>query len=320
MSIDAVIGIDIGGTFSKYGLVDRTGKVYVEGSIKTFEHKVVDSFLKALHQAVMASINSLPESFNLKGIGIGAPNGNYYSGAIEYAPNLNWKGRIPLTGLLKEYFNLPIVLTNDANAAALGEMMYGGARNMKDFLVITLGTGLGSGIVVNGKVVYGHDGFAGEMGHITAIENGRQCACGKRGCLETYASASGIKRSVFELMADRTDASELRSIPSTELTAKMVSLAAEKSDKIALAAFDFTGRVLGRCLADAVALTSPEAIFLFGGLAKAGDLLIQPTKEYMENNLLQVFKNKVKILPSGLMNTNAAVLGSSGLIWKELLS
>jgi glucokinase len=320
MSIDAVIGIDIGGTFSKYGLVDRTGKVYVEDSIKTFEHREIHSFLETLHRAIMGSINKLPEKFNLRGIGIGAPNGNYYSGAIEYAPNLNWKGRIPLTGLLKEYFNLPIVLTNDANAAALGEMMYGGARNMKDFIVITLGTGLGSGIVVNGNVVYGHDGFAGEMGHITAVEYGRRCGCGKQGCLETYASATGIKRSVFELMANRTDESELRGISANELTAKMISQAAEKGDKIALKAFEYTGRILGRCLADAVAYTSPEAVFLFGGLAKAGDLLIKPTKESMEKNLLKVFRNKVKILPSGLMNTNAAVLGSSGLIWKELLS
>jgi len=318
MSKETVIGIDIGGTFSKYGLVDKTGFVYMEGSIKTFEHKDVNSFLKALHSSITKSLKMLNETFEIKGIGIGAPNGNYYDGSIEYAPNLRWKGKIPLARLLQEYFNVPVVLTNDANAAALGEMMYGSAKNMDHFIVITLGTGLGSGIVVDGKVVYGHDGFAGEMGHIIAVENGRQCGCGQKGCLETYASATGIKRTVFELFATMNEDSELRSVSYNDLTADMITRAADKGDVVALKAFDYTAKILGKKLADAVAFTSPEAFFLFGGLANAGDYLFKPTKKYMEENLLLVFRNKVKILPSGLMNTNAAVLGASGLIWKEL--
>ena len=317
--METVIGIDIGGTYTKYGLVDKAGRVYAENSINTYGHKDINSFLKALHKAITDSSCTLKNKPEIRGIGIGAPNGNYYNGTIEYAPNLNWKGKIPLAAMLGEYFRVPVVLTNDANAAALGEMMYGSARNMEDFIVITLGTGLGSGIVVNGKVVYGHDGFAGEMGHITAVENGRQCGCGRKGCLETYASASGIKRTVYELLANRTEDSELRSVPGKDLTAKMIAQAAEGRDKIALKAFDFTGRILGRCLADAVAYTSPEAIFLFGGLANSGDLLFKPVREYLEKNLLPIFRNKVKVLPSGLMNTNAAVLGAASLIWKELL-
>ena len=318
MNKEAVIGIDIGGTSSKYGLVDRSGVVYTEGSIKTYEYKDVNSFLKALHSAILKSVNELGDSFEIKGIGIGAPNGNYYNGSIEFAPNLRWKGKIPLAELLHDYFNVPVVLTNDANAAALGEMMYGSAKNMDHFIVITLGTGLGSGIVVDGQVVYGHDGFAGEMGHITAVENGRICGCGRKGCLETYASASGIKRTVFELFATMNEDSELRAVSFNDLTADMITRAADKGDIIALKAFDYTAEILGKKLADAVAFTSPEAFFLFGGLANAGDYLFKPTRRYMEENLLQVFRNKVKILPSGLMNTNAAVLGASGLIWKEL--
>lgn len=317
--METVIGIDIGGTYTKYGLVDQAGRVYAENSISTHEHKDINSFLKVLHKAIMGSSEILKDDLKIRGIGIGAPNGNYYTGTIEYAPNLNWKGKIPLADMLGEYFNVPVVLTNDANAAALGEMMYGSARNMEHFIVVTLGTGLGSGIVVNGNVVYGHDGFAGEMGHITAVENGRQCGCGRKGCLETYASATGIRRTVYELLANRTEDSELRSIAGNELTAKMIAQEAGKGDKIALKAFDLTGRTLGRCLADAVAYTSPEAIFLFGGLAKAGNLLFKPVREYLEKNLLPIFRNKVKVLPSGLMDTNAAVLGAASLIWKELL-
>jgi len=318
MKKEVVIGIDIGGTFSKYGLVDKAGIVYMEGSIKTYEHKDVHSFLKALYNIIHKSVKEHHDTFEIKGIGIGAPNGNYYNGSIEFAPNLPWKGKIPLAEILHEYFKVPVVLTNDANAAALGEMIYGGAKNMNHFIVITLGTGLGSGIVVDGKVVYGHDGFAGEMGHINAVENGRQCGCGLKGCLETYASASGIKRTVFELFATMNEDSELRAVSYNDLTADMITRAAEKGDIIALKAFDFTAEILGKKLADAVAFTSPEAFFIFGGLANAGDYLFKPARKYMEDNLLQVFRNKVKILPSGLMNTNAAVLGASGLIWKEL--
>jgi len=314
-----VAGIDIGGTFTKLGIVDREGKVYADTSISTDTHKEIDTFLEHLAVAVRELLREHEGKMELEGIGIGAPNGNYYRGVIEYAPNLNWKGMIPFVEMFKTHFDIPIVLTNDANAAALGEMMYGGARNMTDFIVITLGTGLGSGIVVNGKVVYGHDGFAGEMGHVNVVENGRQCGCGKLGCLEAYVSATGIVRTVYELLAFHTEDSDLRKIPFEKLTAKDISDAASRGDFIALKAFDMTGKTLGRILADVVALFSPEAIFLFGGLSNAGDYIFKPVKANMEENLLSIYKDKVKILPSGLTETNAAVLGSAGLIWKEIL-
>jgi glucokinase len=314
-----VAGIDIGGTFTKLGIVDQEGKVYAETSISTDTHEDIDIYMEHLARAVRKLLGDQEGKLELAGIGIGAPNGNYYRGVIEYAPNLNWKGMIPFVEMFKAHFDIPIVLTNDANAAALGEMMYGGARDMTDFIVITLGTGLGSGIVVNGKVVYGHDGFAGEMGHVTVVENGRQCGCGKKGCLETYVSATGIVRTVYELLALRIDDSQLRKIPFEKLTAKDISDAASQADRIAMKAFDVTGKTLGRTLADVVALFSPEAIFLFGGLSNAGDHIFKPVKAYMEKNLLSIYRDKVKILPSGLTETNAAVLGSAGLIWKEIL-
>jgi glucokinase len=319
MAREVVIGIDIGATYTKYGIVDRKGDCFLDGSVNTYGHPDVNSFLDDLFDTIKKTIESSRAELNIMGIGVGAPNGNYYSGAVEYAPNLNWKGVIPLASLIKRYFDIPVAVTNDANAAALGEMMYGGAGNMKDFIVITLGTGLGSGIVVNGNVVYGHDGFAGELGHIVAVDNGRQCACGKRGCLETYASATGIKRTVFELLADFTDNSDLRKISFDDLTSKMIYEAALKNDRIALKAFEITGEILGKNLANAIAFSSPEAIFLFGGLAAAGDFIFSPTREHMEKNLLKIFQNKVKLLPSGLQDKNAAVLGAAGLIWKELL-
>ncbi len=314
-----VAGIDIGATFTKLGIVDKEGKVYGETSISTVSHKDLDGYLEELARAVRKLLKEQDGLLELAGIGIGAPNGNYYRGVIEYAPNLNWKGMIPFVEMFKPHFDIPIVLTNDANAAALGEMMYGGARNMTDFIVITLGTGLGSGIVVNGKVVYGHDGLAGEMGHINVVENGRQCGCGRKGCLEAYVSATGIVRTVYELLAMCTDDSKLRNIPFEKLTAKDISEAANQADPIAMKAFDVTGKTLGMTLADIVALFSPEAIFLFGGLTNAGDHIFKPVKAYMEKNLLKIYQDKVKILPSGLTETNAAVLGSAGLIWKEIL-
>jgi len=314
-----VAGIDIGGTFTKLGIVDQEGKVYAETSISTDTHKDIDTYMVDLARAVRKLLREQEGKQELAGIGIGAPNGNYYRGVIEYAPNLNWKGMIPFVEMFKTHFDIPIVLTNDANAAALGEMMYGGARNMTDFIVITLGTGLGSGIVVNGEVVYGHDGFAGEMGHVSVVENGRQCGCGKKGCLEAYVSATGIVRTVYELLALYTDDSQLRKIPFEKLTAKDISDAASQADPIAMKAFDVTGKTLGRTLADVVALFSPEAIFLFGGLSNAGDHIFKPAKAYMEENLLSIYRDKVKILPSGLTETNAAVLGSAGLIWKEIM-
>ncbi len=314
---EVVVGVDIGGTFTKFGFVDQEGKCLLEDSICTTNSQKVEDFLAELHLAIENHLEKLPD-VKIIGIGIGAPNGNYYNGTIEFAPNLSWKGIVPLVDLFNKYYNVPIVLTNDANAAAIGEMIYGGAKGMKNFIEITLGTGLGSGIVVNGEMVYGHDGFAGELGHVMAKYNGRLCGCGKRGCLETYASATGIKRTVYKLLADNIVESMLRAIPYDQLTAEMITQAAQQGDKIALEAFEYTGNILGMKLADSVAHTSPEAIFLFGGLAKAGNFILNPTRKYMEENLLPIYKNKIKILPSGLQEVNAAVLGASALVWKEM--
>ncbi|MBN2350391.1 MAG: ROK family protein [Bacteroidales bacterium] len=316
---EVVLGIDIGGTYTKFGIVDRDGNCLQESFTSTSKYLGFDAYWENLHSEIEESFLHLKEKVTLKGIGIGAPNGNYYRGTIEFAPNLNWKGVIHVTDTLKNYYkDIPVVLTNDANAAAYGEMIYGGAKNMKDFIVITLGTGLGSGIVVNGELVYGHDGFAGELGHVNVKLRGRECGCGRKGCLETYVSATGIKRTVFRLMGERIVDSELRNISFNDLTSKMISEAALKGDEIALAAFEFTGRILGAKLADTVAHTSPEAIFLFGGLAQAKDLILLPTKKYMEENLLPIFSNKVNIYLSALQETNAAILGASALAWKEL--
>ena len=312
-------GIDIGGTFTKIGIVDKEGIVYAEDSIPSDTHSDISLYLDELESAVRSLFKNSEQKLELQAIGIGAPNANYYSGSIEFAPNLNWKGIIPLAELIHKRFPVPVAITNDANAAAIGEMMYGDAVNMKNFIVITLGTGLGSGIVVNGGLVYGHDGFAGEMGHVNVSEDGRHCGCGRKGCLETYVSATGIKRTVYELLARRNEDSELRAIPFEKLTSKLISKAADRGDIIAKKAFDRTGKALGRSLADVVALFSPEAIFLLGGLAKAGDHLFKPAKQYMESHLLDVFKDKVQIRPSALKKGNAAVLGAAGLAWKEIL-
>ncbi|MBA7633748.1 Glucokinase [subsurface metagenome] len=316
---DYVIGIDIGGTFTKYGIVDKDGHCLKENFISTDKYTDFDVYLENLNTEIEETISTLGNPVAIKAIGIGAPNGNYYRGTIENAPNLNWKGTIQFVEKLREYYPvIPIVLTNDANAAALGEMIYGGAKNMKNFIVITLGTGLGSGIVVDGNLVYGHDGFAGELGHMNVKHRGRDCGCGKKGCLEAYVSATGIKRTVFKIMTERVIESELRNISFEDLTSKMISEAAKKGDQIAIEAFELTGRILGVKLADAITCTSPEAIFLFGGLAKAGDLLLKPTKQYMEKNLFPVYRGKVKLLLSDLTETNAAILGASALAWKEL--
>lgn len=314
-----VAGIDIGGTFTKIGIVDQAGKVYADESIGTDSQSHIDKYLNDLEACVGRLLDESDENLKLTGIGIGAPNGNYYSGSIEKAPNLDWGDMVPMASLISDRFEVPTALTNDANAAALGEMIYGSATEMKNFIVITLGTGLGSGIVLNGNVVYGHDGFAGELGHVNVVPDGRHCKCGLKGCLETYVSATGIKRTVFELLARRNDPSELRDIPFEVLTAKDISESAERGDIIAIKAFGRTGRTLGRNLADVVALFSPRAIFLLGGLANAGDLILNPVREHMEKNLLFHFKGKVQILPSGLSKGNAAVLGAAGLAWKELM-
>ncbi|MFW6327230.1 MAG: ROK family protein [Bacteroidota bacterium] len=314
----AVIGIDIGGTFTKYGIVDKEGRSYGEDKLHTDKHADINDYLKELFDGVEKLQSGIQSDLEIKGIGIGAPNGNYYRGTIEQAPNLRWKGTVHLTDLMKEHYNLPVVLTNDANAAALGEMIFGAAKNMREFIVITLGTGLGSGIVVNGEVVYGHDGFAGELGHTIVKLQGRQCGCGRRGCLETYVSATGIKRTVFKLLSEYTGKSELRTYSFDDLEASMISKLANEGDPIALRAFDFTAEILASKLADAVAHTSPEAIFLFGGLANAGDLLFVPVRKHFEERLLKIYTGKIKILPSGLKDKNAAIMGASALIWNEL--
>jgi glucokinase len=316
---DAVIGIDIGGTYTKYGIVDREGNCLAESFTNTATHSNFDDYLRDLHAAISTSMQFLRGQVEIKGVGIGAPNGNYYQGSIENAVNLNWRGIIPVAEKVKHYYpGLPVALTNDANAAAIGEMVFGGAKNMKDFVVITLGTGLGSGIVVGGTLVYGHDGFAGELGHVIAQPNGRDCACGRKGCLETYASASGIRRTVYWLLSERMTDSDLRGICFNNLTAKMISEAALRGDKIALEAFDYTGLMLGSKLADTVSHISPEAIFLLGGLANSRDLIINPTKKHMEESLLPIFRNKVKILLSSLPDMNAGLLGAGALAWNEL--
>ena len=313
-----VIGVDIGGTFTKFGIVDREGNVLIEGSIPTDTFDNVIDFQKYLFDEIQKAILPVKNDIEIKGAGFGAPNGNYYKGTIEFAPNLKWKGVIHFAELFKKHINVPIVLSNDANAAAIGEGLYGGAKGLKDYIVITLGTGLGSGIVSNGELIYGFDGFAGELGHTIVEPNGRMCGCGRHGCLETYCSASGIKRTAYKLMCDMTEDSELRQFNYYELTSEKIFDAAKRNDPVALKAFEFTGYMLGAKLADAVAITTPEAIFLFGGLAKAGDVLFEPTIKSFEENLLSIFKNKIKILPSGLQDKNIAVLGASALIWKEL--
>lgn len=311
---ELTIGIDIGGTNTVIGLIDFSGNIVSENAIETSKYPEVDDYVKELSIAINQCLKNVTEQYILKGIGIGAPNGNFYKGTIEFAPNLNWKGVVPLVELLKKYFDVPMALTNDANAAAMGEMIYGKARNLKDFIVITLGTGLGSGIVVDGKLVYGHDGFAGELGHTIYDPEGRLCGCGRKGCLETYASATGIKKTVIELLQKSTENSLLRVLSNEELNSKKIYEAAVKGDKIALEAFDFTARVLGLKLADSIAYTSPEAIFLFGGLALSGDYILKPTKKYMEEYLLKIYKGKVRLEISGLMGKNAAVLGAAALI------
>jgi glucokinase len=313
MSKQLVAGIDIGGTNSVFGLVDRKGNCIAKGSIPTAQLKTAESLVKEISRA----IKGFSEGYEVLGAGIGAPSANYHNGSIEHAANLQWKGIVPLARMFQRMMKIPVVLTNDANAGALGEMIFGGAKNMKDFIFITLGTGLGSGIVVDGRVVYGHDGFAGEIGHTCAIPGGRACGCGRKGCLETYVSATGIKRTINEwIEAGKT--TSLAKFPAKDISAERIYNEALNGDQVAREAFEFTGEILGRVLADSVAYTSPEAIFLFGGLANAGDLIFKPTIEHFEANLLRLYQGKVKILQSGLFENNAAILGAAALIWDEL--
>jgi glucokinase len=311
------IGIDIGGTGTKFGVVDRDGNVLFSGEISTKKHAEVGTFIDEMYNALSVLIEKAGGVGRMKGIGVGAPNGNYYTGTIEYAPNLPWKGVIPMSKLMESKFKLPVTLTNDANAAAIGEAMYGAAKGMKDFIMITLGTGVGSGIVANGKLIYGHDGFAGELGHTIIIPDGRMHpGTGKKGSLESYASATGVRYTALELLEGTDEKSELRNIPKDELDSKKVYEAAIKGDELARHVYEYTGRILGLALANAVMFSSPEAIVLFGGLTKAGDLILKPTREHMEANLIQVFQNKVKILISHLRESDAAILGASALVWE----
>ena len=311
------IGIDIGGTNTKFGIVDRDGNVLFSGKISTTDHPEIETFIDELYNELSLLITKSGGTGRIKGIGIGAPNGNYYTGNIEYAANLVWQGIVPLSKLVEAKFKLPVVVTNDANAAAIGEMMYGAAKDMNDFIMITLGTGVGSGIVANGKLIYGHDGFAGELGHTIVIPDGRlHEGTGKKGSLESYASATGVRFTALEILEKRKEPSLLRKVPKDKLDSKAVYEAAIEGDKLALEIFDFTGRILGLALANAVMFSSPQAIILFGGLTKAGDLILKPTKKHMEENLIKVFENKVKILVSHLKEADAAILGASALVWE----
>ena len=310
------IGIDIGGTGTKFGIVDRVGNVLFSSEISTRKHSDVNSFIDELYTELSKLIDNVGGIGRIKGIGVGAPNGNYYTGTIEYAPNLPWKGIIPLARMMEDKFKIPVVLTNDANAAAIGEMMYGAAQGMKDFIMITLGTGVGSGIVANGKLIYGHDGFAGELGHTIIIPDGRlHTGTGKKGSLESYASATGVAQSAMEILKTTDRPSILREIPIEKITSKDVFEAAQKDDEVAKEVFEFTGKILGMSLANFVMFSSPEAIILFGGLTKAGDLILKPTRAHMEANVIEIFENKVKILLSHLKESDAAILGASALMW-----
>lgn len=312
-----VIGMDMGGTNTVFGVVDARGNVISKSAIKTGTHSDVNLYINDLYDELSKLIDIAGGISKFKGIGIGAPNGNYYTGNIEYAPNLPWKGVVPFAKLVSDKFGIPAALTNDANAAAVGEMTYGAARGMKNFIMITLGTGVGSGIIIDGKVVYGHDGFAGELGHVTAIrENGRLCGCGKHGCLETYCSATGVARSAREILSITNKESILRNIPLDSITSKDVFDAAMNNDEVAKEIFAFTGKILGQSLADFVAFSSPEAIVIFGGLSKAGDLLLQPVREHMDANLLPLWRNKIKLMFSELKEADAAILGASALGWE----
>lgn len=312
-----VIGMDMGGTNTVFGVVDARGTVLSKSAIKTGAHTDVNLYIQDLYDELIKLIEAAGGVDKFKGIGIGAPNGNFYTGNIEFAPNLPWKGVVPFAKLMTEKFGVPAALTNDANAAAIGEMTYGAARGMKNFIMITLGTGVGSGIVIDGKLVYGHDGFAGELGHTNAVrENGRLCGCGKHGCLETYASATGVARSAREILGSSTTESILRNIPVDSITSKDVYDAAIEGDVVAKEIFDYTGKILGQSLADFVAFSAPEAIVLFGGLSKAGDLIMNPIRENMEANLLPLWKGKIKLLFSELKEADAAILGASALAWE----
>ncbi|MDI9338384.1 MAG: ROK family protein [Alphaproteobacteria bacterium] len=316
MSKDYAIGIDIGGTGTKFGIVDKMGNVIYSDSVSTTHVTSPEQLIKVIYDNLQPSIISHGGINNFVGVGLGAPNGNVYTGTVEWAPNLPWKGIIPLAKIVKSQFKIKSLLTNDANAAAIGEMQYGAAKGMKDFVMITLGTGVGSGFVVNGQLVYGHDGFAGEFGHTIIFPDGRlHQGTGIKGSLESYCSATGVRITTLEKLESTNKPSLLRAIPEDDLDAKAVYEAAKKGDAIAIEVFNTTGEILGLGLANIIMITSPEAIILFGGLAQAGDFLLKPLRKTLEAHLLPIFQNKVKILLSHLKSSDAAILGASALVW-----
>jgi len=312
------IGIDIGGTTTKFGIVNRKGEIIMQDRIPSNEHEVAEDFIGDLYKKLKPMIDSIGGNENFVGIGMGAPNGNFYSGTIEYAPNLKWKGIIPIADLMYKKFSLHTKLTNDANAAAMGEYIFGCTKGIKHFITITLGTGVGSGIVIDGKIVLGHDGFAGELGHTIIRPGGRQHkGTGAFGSLEAYASATGVRETAIELLTQYPEQeSLLRNYTINKLTSEAVFDCAMQGDNIANEIFEFTGQILGESLANFIMFSSPEAIVLFGGLTKAGDLLLKPTRKAMEANLLPIFQNKVKLLFSELKEADAAILGASSLVWE----
>ncbi len=315
---EVVTGIDIGGTNTVLGLVDRDGNILAGDSLLTGSYPDVADFVKAIADSVK-KMKQKAGDVEIKGIGIGAPNGNYYKGTIEQATNLVWRGVIPIADMIEKETSIKVVLTNDANAAAMGEMIFGAAKGMKDFIVLTLGTGLGSGIVVNGQMVYGHTGFAGELGHMVIVPNGRACGCGSHGCLETYASATGLVRTVLLLMSEMRDNTPLRNIPPAQLTSKMIAEEAAKNDPVALKAFDYTAEKLAIGIANSVIFSSPQAVFLFGGLVNAGELLFKPLRQYIDKYVMPWYRGRFEVLPSGIKEANAAVLGAAALAWNEIL-
>ncbi len=314
-----VLGIDIGGTNTVFGIVDARGSVIASGAIKTAKHPVFEDYIDEIYVEATRLIEANDAVGKIGGIGVGAPNANYYTGKIIDAANLIWKGELDIAAQLEAKFGIPVAITNDANAAAIGEMTYGAARGMRDFIMITLGTGVGSGVVANGQMIYGADGLAGELGHCIVRRGGRPCGCGRCGCLETYTSATGVKRSALEFLeASPNVPSLLRNIPSADLTSKDVYDAAVQGDEIAKNVFEFTGRVLGESLADFAAFSSPEAFVIFGGLAKSGEMLFKPMREAFDRNALSFHRGKVKILNSELKEADAAVLGASALGWDAM--
>lgn len=317
LSKQFALGIDIGGTNTKYGIVNHRGEILAKGNIKTDDYESLELFVDALYDKIKPLLEEFCSGKDFQGIGVGAPNGNYYTGTVEYAPNLPWRGVLKLADTVSNKFGRLCKVTNDANAAALGEMMYGAARGMKDFIMITLGTGVGSGIVANGQLIYGHDGFAGELGHTIVKPGGRKhWSTGSEGSLEAYASATGIAITAKKMRAEFPE-SMLNDFPEEEINSKTVHECALKGDPTAIEVFRYTGQKLGEALANFVMFSSPEAILLFGGVIKAGDMILKPTKLHMERNLLPIFRGKVKLVFSELDEADAAILGASALVWEK---